>query len=79
MTISGDTLLKHIRSFRLDEEDRPPPITTPRVLSVDDFAFRRGRTYGTILVDLERHGVVDLLPEVGAPSRLRIGSKGTQG
>jgi transposase len=66
-TVSGDTLLKHIRSFRLDEEDGPPP-PTPRVLSVDDFAFRKGRTYGTILVDLERHGVVDLLPDRSAKS-----------
>jgi transposase len=34
-----------------------------RVLGVDDFAFRKGNTYGTILVDLERGRVVDLLPE----------------
>ena len=35
-----------------------------RVLSVDDFAFRRGATYGTILLDLQRRRVVDLLPEL---------------
>lgn len=33
-----------------------------RVLGVDDFAFRRGDHYGTILVEHERQRVVDLLP-----------------
>ena len=59
MPASADTLLRVTRQACNDNE--PPP--TPRVLAVDDWAWRRGRRYGTILVDLERNAVVDLLPD----------------
>src|SRR5262249_57803181 len=39
-----------------------------RVLGVDDFAFRKGRSYGTILVDQQKHQIVDLLPDREASS-----------
>jgi transposase len=39
------------------------PERAPRVLGVDEFAFRRGRRYGTILVDVESGRVVDVLPD----------------
>jgi transposase len=39
------------------------PTRAPRVLGVDEFAFRKGRTYGTVLVDIEAGKVVDVLPD----------------
>ncbi|MEN8655457.1 transposase [Streptomyces sp. 21So2-11] len=39
------------------------PDRSPRVLGVDEFAFRKGCTYGTVLVDVEAGRVVDVLPD----------------
>ncbi len=42
----------------------PVPINpTPKMLGVDEWAYRRGKTYGTILIDLERGVPVDLLAD----------------
>ena len=40
-------------------------------LGIDDFSFRRGSWFGTILVDLESHRVVDLLPDRQAETAAR--------
>ena len=57
MPVSADTLLRIIRRTVME------PAPTPRVLGVDDWAFKKGNRYGTILVDLEHRDPVDLLPD----------------
>jgi transposase len=42
------------------------PIEQVRELGIDDFAFRRGRKFGTILVDMQSHQVIDVLPDRNA-------------
>ena len=62
LSTSPDTLLRLIRSH---PESQAP---TPRVLGVDDFSFCKRRTYGTILIDVERRVPIELLPDREATS-----------
>ena len=54
---SPDSLLRRVKEA--DGESAPPP----RFVGIDDWAWRKGRRYGTIVVDLERGRVIDLLPD----------------
>jgi transposase len=47
----------------LIRRDPVPLSPSPRILGVDDWAQRKGIRYGTALVDLERHRLVDRLPD----------------
>lgn len=63
MPVSADTILRIARTQPSENCE------APRILGVDDWAWRRGQRYGTILVDLETNNVVDLL-DVRACARL---------
>ena len=54
---SRNTLLRRIRRFA------PPDTPASEVVGIDDWAKRKGHTYGTIIVDLDRHCPVAVLPE----------------
>lgn len=59
MSISDDTILRQLKrrvaAVRATQ--------TIRVAGIDDWAWRKGFSYGTIVVDLERREVVDVLQE----------------
>ena len=60
---SGSTLLRELRKKAGSET-----LATPRVVGIDDWAWRKGQRYGTIVCDLERRKVIDLLPDRSAES-----------
>ncbi|MFF9206338.1 transposase family protein [Streptomyces sp. NPDC014986] len=47
---------------RVDVPPEPQP-QTPRAVGADEYAMRKGRVYGTVLVDVDTRRPVDLLPD----------------
>ena len=60
VSISGDTVLRDLRRMAVPGHDKVSRI------GVDDWAFRKGVTYGSIVVDLDTGEVMDLLGDRGA-------------
>jgi transposase len=64
MKTIGDTLVRMIRRTLLSQQPLTQLTThNPEVIGVDDWARRKRYTYETIIVDLERRKVIDLLPD----------------
>ena len=56
--VSASTILRIVRQLEIEA-----PLVTSGTVGVDDWAFKKGRNYGTIIVDLQRRKVIDLLTD----------------
>ena len=59
----GSTLLRGLR-----KRAEAAPSIAPRVVGIDDWAWRKGQRYGTIFCNLENGKAIDLLPDRSAAS-----------
>jgi transposase/DNA-binding CsgD family transcriptional regulator len=59
---SPDTLLRRVKQAGARSSG------TPRFVGIDDWAWCKGQRHGTIVVDLEKSDIVDLLPDRDAPT-----------
>jgi len=58
LPVSKDTFLRSVRAMPVGQTDE-----ALRVIGIDDWAWRRGQRYGTLICDLERRRVIDILPD----------------
>lgn len=59
MPISDDTILRHLKRNASQVDDEP----VARIIGIDDWSWRKSWRYGTIIVDLERRKVMDILED----------------
>jgi transposase len=64
MPVSDDTILWQLKRDAAGAQ----PNHEIRVVGIDDWSWRRATSYGTIMVDLERRSVVDILDDRSAES-----------
>ena len=55
--VSDDTVLRQLKNRAQDSGE------SPTVIGIDDWSWRKSQTYGTIIVDLERRVVIDILED----------------
>ena len=67
MPISDDTILRQLKRNASRVDDDPPA----RIIGIDDWSWRKSWRYGTIIVDLERRTVMDILEDRSVASVAR--------
>lgn len=60
LVVSRNTLLRRVRNLSLPEGP------APQIIGIDDWAWRKGNRYGTIVVDLKRGCPIDILEDRAA-------------
>jgi hypothetical protein len=58
LATSGDTILRRLKHAAREQSDMEVPVT-----GIDEWAWSKGQSFGTILLDLERRRVVEVLAE----------------
>jgi transposase len=64
MPVGHTTILRHLKRSA-QTQDEPMAV---RVAGIDDWAWKKGMTYGTVIVDLEQRRVVEVLADRSAAS-----------